>query len=288
MKTEDYPALYQAADAASLGAQQTYLSCTKLYGGLTIVAAGLAAYGISSRTAAIAAAVLFLAGLFLSIYLAVKRLESTWYRARAIAESTKTATWRFMMRADPFDEPTLSAVRQDFSHLLTEILQQHKDLGAELGGDVATRDQLTSEMLATRELHWNARLESYVANRIEEQRRWYAAKSADNRRKSRIWFSIFIVLQGGAVFFTILRVGYPLLNLWTTEVLVVGAAIVLGWIQVKRYRELATAYGLTAQEIGLAKADSFGVGSEQELADFVVQTENAFSREHTQWAARKD
>lgn len=287
MKSEDYPALYRAADAASTHAQSTYLDGTRLYGVLTVVAAGLAAYGISSRGAAIWAALFFLSGLFLSIYLAFKQLENAWYRARAVAESIKTATWRFMMHAEPFNVASVTAVRQEFRSLLGNIIREHKDLGGELGGSVATQDQVTPEMLRVRELPWETRLQIYIVDRIDEQRGWYARKSHDNRLQGRIWFSVFVALQGGAILFTILRVGYPELRFWPTEVFVVGAAIVLGWIQVKRYRELATAYGLTAHEIGLAKEDASGVASEQEVGNFVVQTENAFSREHTQWVARK-
>jgi hypothetical protein len=288
MKKSDYPALYRAAENAAGDAQSLYFRCTKLFGFLTIAGAGLSAYGIESRQAALWAAVIFLSALFLSVYLALKQLENTWYRARAVAESIKTVTWRFIMRAEPFEASQLGDARREFRSVLAKIIREHKDLGAELGGDVAAQDQITGEMLRIREFPWAARLDTYVIDRIEEQRDWYARKSALNRRHGRVWFGIFVTLQAGAILCTLLRVAYPARGFWPTEVFVAGAAIVLGWIQLKRFRELATAYALTAHEIGLAKDDGSNVSNDSQLGLYVAQTENAFSREHTQWIARKD
>ncbi len=123
---------------------------------------------------------------------------------------------------------------------------------------------------------------------MDEQCLWYSNKSKSNRKRGTAWFSVFIGLQALAVVFTIVRVGYPERSFWQTEVLVAGAAVIVGWIQAKRFRELAAAYGLTAHEIGLAKLESSATDGENRLSAFVIQTETAFSREHTQWIARKD
>src|SRR5438046_2531061 len=141
MTSEEYPALYQAASQASIRAQATYLRCIALYAYLSIAGAGLAAYGIDSRPAAIVAAALFVLGLFVSVLLALKQYESVWYRTRAIAESIKTSTWRFMMNADRFHGLDLSNAKARLKQLLQKILQEHRDLAVELGGEVANKDQ---------------------------------------------------------------------------------------------------------------------------------------------------
>ena len=91
-----------------------------------------------------------------------------------------------------------------------------------------------------------------------------------------------------AIFFSFLRVVYPEWKIWPTEIFLVGAAGILIWIQAKRFRELAAAYGITAHEIGLALSELDDVQVENEFSKFVGDAENAFSREHTQWVARKD
>jgi hypothetical protein len=73
LETEDYPALYQAADSASAAAQATYLRCIKGYAALAIVGAALASIGIDSRLSASVAAVVLLGGRGLTLLIALKR-----------------------------------------------------------------------------------------------------------------------------------------------------------------------------------------------------------------------
>ena len=97
-----------------------------------------------------------------------------------------------------------------------------------------------------------------------------------------------ITAQLIAIVFVLLRVGYPEWAYWPAEVFVVSAGAALTWIQVKRFSELAAAYGLTAHELGVIRNDLESVIDENGFAQFVVDSESAFSREHTQWLARKD
>ena len=55
----------------------------------------------------------------------------------------------------------------------------------------------------------------------------------------------------------------------------------------ERFSELAASYALAAHEIGIIREQANAV-SEAQFSTFVADTENAFSREHTQWVARKD
>ena len=75
---------------------------------------------------------------------------------------------------------------------------------------------------------------------------------------------------------------------WPTDVFVAMAASVLSWMQAKRFSELAASYALAAHEIGLIKEQSLLPDTPEKFSLFVGDAENAFSREHTQWVARKD
>lgn len=286
MKKIDYPALYKAASAASSSAQTAFLRCTIGYGALSIAGAGLATYGIQSKTSALFAAGLFGAGLGLSVLMLIRRYENTWYRTRAVAESIKTAAWRFMMCAEPFNRD-VATDRKEFVLLLQNILKEHKDLSHELSGKVSEGEQTTGVMSSIRQLSLKKRMHAYRQHRINEQQSWYAEKSETNKKSGKRWFFLFIALQGAAIVLTIMRVAYPGYS-WPTEIFLVAAATAFGWMQIKRFRELAAAYGLTAHEIGLAKIQLDEIGTESEFSSFVGDTENAFSREHTQWIARRD
>ena len=75
---------------------------------------------------------------------------------------------------------------------------------------------------------------------------------------------------------------------WPTDVFVAASASLLSWMQAKRFSELASSYALAAHEIGLIRENSLQPIDDEDFSMFVGDAENAFSREHTQWVARKD
>jgi uncharacterized membrane protein YjjB (DUF3815 family) len=95
-------------------------------------------------------------------------------------------------------------------------------------------------------------------------------------------------LQIAAIVLCLFRVYLPEFKYWPIEVFAVAAGAVLTWIQVKRFRELAAAYSVAAHEIGLISSGLGNIKNNEEFSRFVQDSENAFSREHTQWVARKD
>jgi hypothetical protein len=71
------------------------------------------------------------------------------------------------------------------------------------------------------------------------------------------------------------------------EVIAVASSSVLTWLQAKKHNELSSSYSLTAHEIMLIKSEVNIIKTEDDLSEYVMNCENAFSREHTQWFARK-
>lgn len=285
MKVQEYPALYQAADSAAAEAQEGHFRTLGWLAVSSILSAGLSLYGIATPKVAFCAAALLFVSLGLTILLAVKNFEAAWYRARAVTESIKTITWRFMMKSEPFNSEDANRL---FAWRLKQILGEHKDLGHALAGPAGAADQITERMLAVRNMTVPERCLVYGAERVNEQRQWYDKKSQDNKRNSRIWITVVVVLYSMAILTVSARIAQPSWEILPTELLIVAAASALGWIQAKRYRELAAAYALTAHEIGLASVDFSKIANEADLSSYVTEMENAFSREHTQWVARRD
>jgi hypothetical protein len=284
----DYPALYDSANNASLTSQKYYMLGMKWYIGLSIAAAFLSIYIKESTFAGILATIMFFAIMFLTIFQAVKRYDRTWYNGRAVAESVKTRTWRFITRAEPyFNNENVNNVREEFCNDLKDILDQNRELGSFLSHESVTKNTITQYMLEIRKFSLTDRLNYYVSNRINEQRNWYHTKASYNKAMAKKWFIGLIVINSIIILLLLIEVGYDIYNLPTPALIVVGSSIV-SWTQIKKYQDLATSYGLTAHEIGIIKDQSFKVQGEKELSDFVKDAENAFSREHTQWVARKD
>lgn len=284
----EYPALYNAANQASIESQNNYLLGLKLYLFLTILAALLSIYVKESKVAGIIAAIVFFGVLFLTIYQAFKRFDKDWYNGRAVAESVKTRTWRFVMRAEPyFDSNDINEVKKAFCEDLNDILEQNRELGASFTHPSMTEETITDNMLEIRKRNFGDRLNFYISNRINEQRAWYFTKASLNKKLAKRWFIALVSTQAVVIISLLIEIGYELYNLPTAAIIVAGSSI-LSWMQIKRYQDLATSYSLTAHEIGILKSQSFVVTSESSLSDFVKDAENAFSREHTQWVARKD
>ena len=283
----DYPGLFQAADAESLSAQSAYLRCLSWFLILLILGSLANLTGSATTAASLISALLFFSALFCSGLLAFKRFEKTWYGTRAVAESVKTIAWRFMMRAEPFDTEDITA-RDQFLSVLQEILQENQHVTKELCDESSSSDAVSTKMKEVRALAAPERLQFYLTNRVTEQGDWYLRKARMNKQDGTKWFRRILGLNAIAVVCALLRVAFSGWTYIPTDVFAFAAACAISWLQAKRFTELATSYALTAHEINISKARSERVKTDTDLSEFVGDTENAFSREHTQWAARRD
>jgi SMODS and SLOG-associating 2TM effector domain 1 len=66
-----------------------------------------------------------------------------------------------------------------------------------------------------------------------------------------------------------------------------AAAVATAWLQAKQHQTLATAYGVTSQELASVASEVEALTDEQKWAHFVGQAEEAISREHTLWRASR-
>lgn len=287
MKEVDFPALYRAADAASNSAQSTFLRAQQLNFVLLIGGAACALLE-PTRELAIASAMYFLASLVVYAYIQQQDFQAIWYRSRALAESVKTATWRLVMGAQPFDQEDESVRLETFRQLLSELLRQNQGIGKHLVGEWSSADQVTPALIDTMRAGFDVKKQVYLMDRIDNQRQWYTTKSVSNERSSKHFFAFICAAYGIAIVLLLVKIASPDLKYLPIEVFAVVATSLIAWKQLKRFDELASAYSLTAHELGVIKSRFAAVEDLGALAAFVSDAENAFSREHTQWAARRD
>jgi len=287
MSNDCFPALFQAANDASLTAQSNYYCALKSYLFLLVVAALIAFYYPTDLIGALASGSLFLITLCILIWLKVQKPEDTWYNGRAVAESVKTRTWRWVMKAEPYDNDVPDEQsRKEFLSDLKSILDQNRSLSGHLESNNTNGDAISIHMSSIRSLTLEDRLEIYKIERVKDQADWYAKKSQFNKRRAKQWFRVSVFLHAIAIGLLIWRITDPALTL-PIEVVATGASAVLTWLQAKKHNELNSSYSLAAHEIVLIKSEAESVNSDRDLSDFVVNSESAFSREHTQWSARK-
>ncbi len=279
----DYPALYKSASIASKNAQRNY------YFGIAFILLSLLLASIFSLFsgsckifAILSTCSLSLAPL-VSLFLIVKRFDKTWYTARSIAETIKTITWRYMTRAQPYNKDDANDL---FRTSLRKILRENKECCKHF--PPAQTDQITEYMSTVRSSSLSNRRALYLNERIENQREWYKGNVNYNKKRATIWVILMVVFQIGAIIFSVLKIYHQNWDYLPTEIFAAAAASVLAWIQAKRFQELSTSYAITTHDISIVKSEYSEIISEQQFSDFVGDAESAFSREHTQWRARRD
>lgn len=284
---EDLPALYQAANRSSVDAQNRFLLAMKIrLGGLLVAAIGGAVswrhgdFAIGGLVALVA----FLAAIGAELYAAVSRPERVWYEARAAAESAKTLAWRYMVRGESFEGPITDESDSLFVYELKEILQDLKEVDELAAAPNAV--QITDAMRALRGGEFEVRRSAYLHGRILNQQGWYSRKARWNSRRARRWLVAGIVAEFcgvmGAALTAFGEVDVDLLG-----ILAAVAATITAWVQAKQHQNLATAYGVTAQELAAVATEWESAKSESDWPVFVGQAEEAISREHTLWRASR-
>lgn len=283
-----YPALYTAAGQLSAESQKSYLRLIRVEYALLIAASILSLDLSNAPIYFVVYAFVFLSSLTVLITRSWKKPEQDWYKGRALAESIKTSSWRYCMRAEPFgDVDDVARRRAEFRNHLRAILEANHHIGERIPPDAAANDQITTSMESTRALSLDDRKALYEEYRIREQRIWYARKAAVNKRASLWWMIAGIMAYAGAILLVLLRIAFPEHKIWPIEPLIVIASSIIGWTQVKKFNELASSYTLTAHEIGIIQSRIQEINSEMAFSDFINEAEQAFSREHTQWVARQ-
>jgi len=286
IENKDFPGLYQSADATSLIMQKRYFG-SMLWYILTLFAAAFFAFfnNEPEPSLKIISAILFLISLSLMVWQKVTKPEDLWYNGRAVAESVKTRTWRFIMKATPYEAGDESAT-QRFIADLKEILKENENLISKLGSKTAVKEPISQPMKDIRLLNLEERLNFYKQHRIEDQQIWYTKKAIYNKNCGDRLFWVIVVLHAIAIFFLLINIKEPSVR-FPISVIGVAASSALTWFQAKKYSELFSSYTLTAHEISIIKSEGNVIANEQQLSEYIINCETAFSREHTQWVARK-
>jgi hypothetical protein len=287
------PALFWAADEASLRAQRLHLRLLRADLAGLVIGAILTSFTVApagiARALAVLGATMLTGSLVLTVILMARRGEHRWYGARFVAESVKTMSWRYMMAAEPYPSSLPEADADGrFLHDLADILAQTGPLGIHIGGAGATDGQITDGMRELRRMTLDERRAAYRTFRIADQRSWYAGRSRANDASAQKMLALVIATQLGAVLCAVLLVAVPSLAFNAAGVLSAAAAACLAWLQARRHQELSQSYGVAAHELGLIAEHERHVAGETRFAEFVTDAESAISREHTLWIARRD
>ena len=286
---EGYPALFRAADQASISGQKTYIRFVRVELLLLLLGAALGSLAAFNdgveRIVPIFASLSFFAAAILRYTSHDRRYDKRWFDGRAVAETVKTTAWRYMMRVPPFDDD--ATADESLAGRLQEALGARVELHATLTGKASDARQISPEMRAVRSATVRGRRDRYRRQRLASQMSWYFRKSQFHRARASRYFLISIVTEIAALATAGLALVIPelaRLNLLALLAAVATAATAIS--QLNRHDELSKSYGLASQELSLIDGIAEGADTEDELARAVDKAESAISREHTMWIAK--
>lgn len=288
----DFTSLYLAADDASKATQKNYVTIIAFDLSLMVIASALAVYNYESTDSKlilyILSGILLLISTFLTIVLLTRKFEDFWYQGRALAESCKTLTWRFMTRSELFEDSVpLQDVKAKFVQRVQELTGEFPELNKVMKTELLNKPVITQRMLDVRNLSLSDRKEYYIDQRIEEQKSWYAREASYNNKKYILWFCIIIFSQALSLISIVFLISNPKTSLNLVGFFTTVSAASLSWLQLKRHQELKQAYTTTSKELNMILALADNINNEVDFSKFVLDSENAVSREHTLWLAQR-
>jgi hypothetical protein len=286
----DYPALFVAADAASIAGRKGHTRMVVT--DLALLAAAALVGVVVERVLALdavwqyaAAAVLLALALLAKLATRMRALDVQWFDGRAVAETVKSATWRYVMRAPPYDGDD-AAADDMLEAALRDVLAARPGLAPHLYHMPPEAEQITSSMRQARSLLVAERKQRYLSARVGDQAKWYSAKAAANAQAAARWFWVGLAAEGAALIIAIMLVAR---STWPDLVagLAAVAAVATAWTQFSRHDELSKSYALAAQELAFLRSEVARAETEETLRQTVADSEAAISREHTMWVARQ-
>lgn len=282
--------VFQAADRRAISAQRNFLRMRLLELSLLVAAAIVDGLPVpdgrfpSSTVLPLVGSGLFLLAGLLETNVVTTTPERSWYAARALAESARTLAWRFAVGGLPFPLDSSDADRT-FLRRLQEVAGQFPELSI-LPDSSPKSVEITPWMASLRASPLPDRTAAYLQLRIEDQRRWYASKSRWNRNRASLWSAGILLIQFSGIaagcLSAVFRRSFDAL-----PIIAAIAASVVAWLQIKQHATLAESYSVTAMELSDVLASAPTPNDEEAWAQFVDKSENAMSREHTLWRAKR-
>ncbi|MFT3919362.1 DUF4231 domain-containing protein [Cloacibacterium sp.] len=288
MEEKFYPLLFKIADDKSKKSQNIFIRLNMFILLLLILSSVSSIYTTVPKNITTFSTICLILSTLFNIYILFFRPEKSWYEGRAIAESVKTLTWKFITNTKPFKiSLKQEKAEQIFNENLKKIIGQRRDFYILIGQNYPDENMISDEMISIRNSSFEERKKKYVEDRIQDQINWYLTKTKQNTLNKNIALSLIIGFQILAIFFFIYEENL-FINFSFTSILITMTSVFMTWLQLKRFQELTDAYGITATELKLIKEKSKFILDNTQLEKYVDDTENAISREHTLWLARRD
>lgn len=282
LESEDMPGLFQAADAVSVLGQRTYLRAVRARLLLSVLAAVSAAITITvgpADIAAIGTALFFVGALSIDVLVLRSHSNQAWYDGRALAESTKTLAWRYAVGGAPF-QTSLPQAEAD-RLFLDRIAKLRTDFGS-VPLLPSRANVISDRMRSLRAAPLAERQNAYLADRIDDQRTWYADKAQFHRRQAGIYQRLMLVCELVGVSAALAK-AFGVVSFDLAGIVAATISGLAAWTSTRQHATTAHAYVVATHELGLVREHLHHHSDESAWAAAVADSEAAISREHSTW-----
>lgn len=175
---------------------------------------------------------------------------------------------------------------RDLLEELKQIRGRFPTVNRELAGFSASGAEITDRMRVVRGEPLARRLELYRADRIDDQIAWYSRNAGANASKESGWGIGIVVVEALAIMCAVARLVYAR-EYNPTGAIAASASCLLAWTHAKRFSDLASTYAVACRDLADLKTRAEHVADEASFEVLVGEVENAISREHRLWVAKR-
>ncbi|WP_406001730.1 DUF4231 domain-containing protein [Streptomyces sp. NBC_00829] len=295
-RNSDLPDLFHHTDKIAISRQREAVGAIRHQLLLLVAGAALAALpsswtlGDTFRLPSALSALAYAGVLLLSFRSSRRRAKSHWQLNRSAAEFIKSMCWRYAVHGAPFDSNSTDADALFTTRLeeglreLTKVGWEDPRTGTE-GGPVAG-ELITTPMRRLRAKAFSVRKETYVRDRLIEQRNWYHRRKEISRRATLLWSASIGLLTMLALFLALLRTLSLAGSVDLAGLLSASAAACLAWSEIRRHQPLIAAHSLVEEDLAAMHTAMETTVSDVEWPSAVYETERIVSPQHTDWLVR--
>ncbi|MFC9425191.1 DUF4231 domain-containing protein [Streptomyces sp. NPDC056987] len=300
-RNADLPVLFHHADGVAIRRQRQAVNATRRQLLLLVLGALLTSLpwhgtvGDSFQIVSALGALAYAGVLLVTFRSAGQRAKSHWQLNRSAAEFIKSLSWRYAVHGAPFDSGVAGAADLFASRMEAGLAELRKvgwedprenpGEGAD-PGQGATGELITPAMRVLRDKPFSARKETYVRDRLIEQRNWYHRRTVVSRRATTLWSATIALLTLLALLLAVLRTFSVTDSGAVLGLLSASAAACLAWSEIRRHQPLISAHSLVEEDLAAMHTAMETMVTEQQWANAVYETERIVSPQHTDWLVR--
>lgn len=285
LSREDLPELYRSASDYSKHGQRANVALSAvqlvLLGGGALLGAVDLRFSNGVHLGAIAAAIALSLALIPAAVLTVRHPQRQWYLGRIFAESVKTLSWQYAVRAGAL------STMDDPDRLLTEQIGQLHERFQQVPDLAQDAPLATHAMRDLRAAELDVRRTAYLSGRIEADARWYSDRATRYARAARWWSVLAIAATAIGLIFGLLNAFGVIVYDGLGAASAIAAAAT-AWLQLKQYRPLGAAYLMAARQLQSLRTPLTLARTEEEWAVAAARAEEAIATEHSMWLVRRE